>query len=204
MVKCKYCGKEISVKGLSHEKFCQLNPDRIKRNGENNPHFGKKGSNQYSKDVKMSDDTKKKISIAKTGKNLSEKHKLNVSVSMKKAHLEKRAWNIGMSRWNNKKSYPEKFFIKVIENEFIDKNYKNEYSIGIYSLDFAWIHKKKCIEIDGKQHERFEEYKVRDRKKDIFLKENGWSILRISWKEMYDNPKQKIKEAYNFIHDGEA
>lgn len=61
---------------------------------------------------------------------------------MKIAHKEGRAWNIGKSRWHNEASYPENFFIKVIENEFEDKNYKREFNIGIYSIDFAWPHKK--------------------------------------------------------------
>lgn len=56
---------------------------------------------------------------------------------MKKAHKENRAWNIGKSRWNNKSSYPEEFFIRVIENEFSDKNYIREYPFKRFSLDFV-------------------------------------------------------------------
>ena len=90
------------------------------------------------------------------GKPVTEETKKKISESMKKAHKEGRAWNIGKSRWNNKHSYPEEFFIQVINNEFEDKNYVCEYPLEIYSLDFAWIEKKKCIEIDGDQHQRFE------------------------------------------------
>ena len=118
---------------------------------------------------------------------------------MKKAHKEGRAHNIGSSRWNNEPSYPEKFFMKVIENEFNDKNYQREYPFGKYSLDFAWIDKKCCIEIDGEQHDRFKEYKQRDIKKDTLLKENGWKILRIKWKDLYKNSKEIIKKAKEFI-----
>jgi hypothetical protein len=49
------------------------------------------------------------------------------SNSMKKAHADGRAWNIGRSRWNNEPSWPEKWFIQVIENEFNDKVYEREY-----------------------------------------------------------------------------
>jgi len=41
-----------------------------------------------------------------------------MSKAMKKAHAEGRAHNIGTSRWNNEPSWPEQFFMKVIENEF--------------------------------------------------------------------------------------
>lgn len=118
---------------------------------------------------------------------------------MKKAHKEGRAHNIGSSRWNNEPSYPEIFFMKVIQNEFNDKNYCREYPFGKYSLDFAWVEKKRCIEIDGEQHERFEEYRKRDEQKDKLLIENNWKVLRIKWKDLYKNTKEIIKAAKDFI-----
>jgi very-short-patch-repair endonuclease len=138
---------------------------------------------------------------ANKGKKLTVKQKSLISRGMKKAHAEGRAWNIGKSRWNNKKSYPEEFFSKIIENEFQDKEYICEHPFFKYSIDFAWINKKLAIEIDGEQHERFEEYKARDKEKDRLLLLHGWKILRIKWKDMYNNTKMKIKEAYNFIHN---
>lgn len=134
------------------------------------------------------------------GKHLPEEMKKNISNGMKRAHAEGRAWNIGKSRWNNEPSYPEKFFMKVIENEFEDKNYKFEHPVGIYSVDFAWIEKKKAIEIDGAQHERFDEVKRRDRRKDKYLLENGWTILRVSWSKMYHDTQKLIRECKDFIY----
>ena len=172
---CKFCYKEFETgpKLGSHVRMCKLRPD-------------------YESLLKKS--TSKRIGIK-----LSEEHKNIISESMKKAHKEGRAWNIGMSRWNNKSSYPEKFFMKVIKNEFDDKNYQREYNVGIYSLDFAWVDKKKVIEIDGAQHQRFEEYKERDKRKDQFLIKEGWKILRIPWKNMYHHPQKEIQRCKNFI-----
>lgn len=201
MINCKYCNKEISPLGKIHEKFCIENPNRQSRSGSNNPNYGKKGTNQYANGVIMSDETKAKISFYAKQQVPSDEKKKKISESMKKAHIEGRAWNIGMSRWNNKKSYPEDFFTKVIENEFEDKNYINEFPLSKYSLDFAWPEKKKAIEIDGEQHQRFQEYRERDERKDLYAKEHGWEILRISWKEMFNNTKHHIEIAYNFIHD---
>ena len=133
------------------------------------------------------------------GKHLSTETKEKISISMKNAHREGRAHNIGACRWNNEPSYPEQFFIRVIENEFNDKNYQREYPFIKYSLDFAWVHKKKVIEIDGEQHERFEEYKNRDKEKDKLLKESGWKIFRIKWKDMFNNSKYWINKAKMFI-----
>lgn len=133
------------------------------------------------------------------GKHFTEESKRKISESMKKAHKEGRAHNIGSSRWNNEPSYPEIFFMKVIQNEFNDKNYCREYPFGKYSLDFAWVEKKRCIEIDGEQHERFEEYRKRDEQKDKLLIENNWKVLRIKWKDLYKNTKEIIKAAKDFI-----
>lgn len=135
------------------------------------------------------------------GQHLSEEMKKKISTAMVKAHAEGRAHNIGSCRWNNKPSYPESWFMQVIDNEFTDKNYIREYPFGKYSLDFAWVDKKKCIEIDGEQHQRFEDYQERDRCKDKLLMENGWQILRLPWKEVYNNPKIAIQKAKTFIED---
>ena len=133
------------------------------------------------------------------GMKLPSEIKEKISLSMKKAHREGRAHNIGESRWNNQPSYPEKFFMKVIENEFFDKNYIKEYPFKKYSLDFAWVHKKKVIEIDGEQHEQFEEYKNRDKEKDKLLIENGWQVLRIKWKDIMRESKYWIEIAKEFV-----
>lgn len=132
-------------------------------------------------------------------KKLSENARRSISSSMKIAHKEKRAWNIGKSRWNNKKSYPETFFERCILNEFDDKDYICEYPLDIYSLDFAWPHKKKAIEIDGEQHLRFEEYRIRDKRKDDKAEELGWKIVRIQWKDLFNFTKNYLELAKNFI-----
>lgn len=173
--KCKFCEKEFNngLKLGGHINNCLKNP-------------------KYN-------DIKNKIKISKIGIKTKESTKIKISNSMKNAHKEGRAWNIGKSRWNNKPSYPELFFMKVIENEFIDKNYKREYPFGKYSLDFAWVHKNKVIEIDGEQHERFDFYKKRDIMKDNYLRDKGWEILRIKWKDMFSNTKEYIILCKKFI-----
>jgi very-short-patch-repair endonuclease len=207
---CKFCGKELNPNGFSHQTFCKMNPDRKSRSGENNGMYGKKGNNQFIKakdegiNIEVSKETREKISKSSTGRIPNEETKKKISDSMKIAHKKGIAWNIGKSRWNNKKSYPEEFFTLVIENEFIDKNYTSEYNVKIYSIDFAWVDKKLAIEIDGEQHERFQEVIERDKRKDKLLISEGWKILRIKWKDMYSDSKKWIKIAYDFIHDGEA
>jgi very-short-patch-repair endonuclease len=134
------------------------------------------------------------------GKKLSDETKKKISESMIKAHMEGRAHNIGQCRWNNEPSYPEKFFMLVINNEFIDKDYKRELPFHRFSLDFAWVHKKKCIEIDGEQHEK-EEQKNRDIEKDRLLLQEGWKVLRLKWIDICNDTKEYIKIARQFIDE---
>jgi very-short-patch-repair endonuclease len=208
--KCPFCEKEYSKLGILIHIWRNHTEDGIKFSTNEGYKNGRTAWNKgLTKETnenvrKNGESLSNNIKNGKTipywkDKHISEETKQVISDKMKLAHKEGRAWNIGKSRWNNKKSYPEIFFEKVINNEFLDKYYKTEYNIGIYSLDFAWIHKKKVIEIDGEQHERFEEYRLRDIKKDEFLISNGWTILRIKWKDMYNNTKEKIQEAKNFI-----
>lgn len=114
---------------------------------------------------------------------------------------ERHAKNIA-ARWKNPHvatSYPEKFFMKVIKNEFEDKNYTKELPIGKWFFDFAWKDKKRAIEIDGQQHQRYKHQIESDKKKDAYAKSQGWKVLRISWKDIYNNPKKFIKIAKRFI-----
>lgn len=96
-------------------------------------------------------------------------------------------------------SYPETFFSTVIENEFSDKGYEAEHPFGSFSLDFAWTHLKKCIEIDGEQHFATQEAIDRDKRKDAFLASKGWEVMRIRWKDFYKDPKPYILLAKQFI-----
>ena len=132
----------------------------------------------------------------------TEESKRKISESMKKAHAEGRAHNIGECRWNNKPSYPEQWFMKVLLNEFgmeLGKDYEREVPFHKFSLDFAWKDKKNCVEIDGEQHERFKEQKRRDEEKDLLLKEEGWLEIRKPWKEIFNEPKKFIEEVRNIL-----
>lgn len=152
--KCKYCKKEFDngLKLGGHIVLCSLNP-----NAKN---------------------TKAKISKLNLGKSLTDSTKDKISKSMKLAHKEGRAWNIGKSRWNNEQSYPEKFFVQVIKNNFMDLEYETEFPFSKYSFDFAWPAKLKAIEIDGDQHTRFIEYANRDKVKDELAKKKWMASFK--------------------------
>lgn len=87
MLNCEFCRKECKNKNAlaQHQIRCRSNPDRIDMSGSNNPHFNKKGSNQWkSGDYIISDETRHKLSIAHKGKTHSQETKEKLSRHAKK------------------------------------------------------------------------------------------------------------------------
>jgi len=94
-----------------------------------------------------------------------------------KAHPEQTAW-----RKNNEPSYPEKCFIKFLEENGYDKKFliEREKSVFPFYIDFAFTQIKLAVEIDGSQHVREEERIRKDEEKNKLLHDNGWKVLRVS------------------------
>ena len=96
-----------------------------------------------------------------------------------------------------KESYPESIFRKFLEEMGAIKgdDFLQEYRVfkpswiegHSFYLDFAFIdeHGKRNIEIDGGQHLKLERTES-DRIRDEYLKLQGWQILRIPVKTLYD------------------
>lgn len=78
-------------------------------------------------------------------------------------------------------SYPEKYFNEILEKTNL--KYERYFRIGLYELDFAFLNKKIDLEIDGEQHCVDLKIVNSDIKRDKFMKDNGWDIIRINWKK---------------------
>lgn len=213
-MKCNYCDRDCKNPNSlrNHERLCRQNPNRQESSWKiHHARLLCGESTSWNKGLTKDDpriaQASAKIATTLRGRKnppLSSEHKASIAASMRLAHANGKAWNIGKSRWNNKRSWPEIFFEMVVMNEFDDKNYVQEYPLSIYSLDFAWLHKRRCIEIDGEQHERFVEYQERDTRKNAVIEAAGWEILRIKWVEMYRDTKYWIRIAKEFIDAVEA
>lgn len=97
-------------------------------------------------------------------------------------------------------SYPEKFFIKVLEQNQIQFEHNFpilKKGLGLnesynYFLDFYLKDKNIDLEIDGRQHNRRIES---DNKRDEALTKNGFYVYRIKWRSINsDEGKKYIKE----------
>ena len=79
----------------------------------------------------------------------------------------------------NIKSYAEKFFERVLNNNRI--SYERERYVGKYFLDF--VVGNIDLEIDGKQHQ-YAERKQSDYVRDDYLRSQGYFVYRIRWNEI--------------------
>lgn len=98
------------------------------------------------------------------------------------------------SRTNKEPSYPEKFFMQLLEWKNIP--YQREVKIGKYFADF--VINGKVLEIDGHQHQR-PERQIKDQEKDTFLKENGYSVTRIQWRNPSKYSKEMMDQLDSFL-----
>ena len=90
-------------------------------------------------------------------------------------------------------SYPEKYFEDILSKS--ELKYERYYRIGLYELDFAFLDKKIDLEIDGNQHEEDERIKSSDSRRDQFMIDEGWKIIRISWRK-YQKLSKEDKANY--------
>jgi len=127
----------------------------------------------------------------------------NCSNKLISKSIKKRVDNGSHNGWQSRNiiSYPEQFFIKVLDNNNIE--FKFNYPINKrkdlyidepynYFLDFYFPEKKIALEIDGNQHKYRTEH---DRLRDERLQNVGIKIFRIKWKSINnDKGKEYIKD----------
>lgn len=104
---------------------------------------------------------------------------------------------------SSKESYPEKYFTELFKNEGIEVT--KSFYIGLYELDFCILDKKIDIEIDGNQHYYDDKIVESDKRRNKFLEDNGWDIIRINWSEYqklnFDEKNEYIINLKNYINN---
>lgn len=227
---CEYCGKEhdgsfgsgrFCCSECSHKYSSNTNKEERLNNiskslkGRPSPLKGKKFG-EDSRIHKLSKETKEKISKSlKNNPNLKgseilKNYRDNESPEQKNSRLKKisetnkRLYKEGKIKgWNsrNKKSYAEKFWTKVLNNnniEFISEKVVTKKELGVdevgnYFLDFV-INGNIDLEIDGKQHKYLDRAES-DRIRDERLMKNGYIVYRIPFiNPNTDDNKELVKK----------
>jgi very-short-patch-repair endonuclease len=78
-------------------------------------------------------------------------------------------------------------------------NIENSETLKI--IDIAIVNKKIAIEIDGEQHYLDPKIIKSDKRKNKFLTENGWNIIRIKWSDYQKFNKIEKEDYINKIID---
>lgn len=60
--------------------------------------------------------------------------------------------------------------------------------VGRYRIDIAFKKEKIAIECDGKAYHSTKQQLANDRRKDRYLRNEGWRVLRFSGSQIYNDP----------------
>jgi very-short-patch-repair endonuclease len=88
----------------------------------------------------------------------------------------------------------------VIERKLYDALVYNGYAVttqvkcGPYRIDLALIGPRIAIEADGKAFHSSPAQKAHDRKKNAYLRKNGWRVLRFSGRQINGQMSQVIQK----------
>lgn len=154
--------------------------------------------------IKMRDrSSSTKISKSKNPYKHTEETKQKIS-KIRKEYLKNNPDKVPyLLNHSRKESYPEKYFTEIFQKEKIDVLKK--YRIGLYELDFAIPERKIDIEIDGEQHYCDSKIVESDKKRNEYLINQGWDIIRIRWShynKLSKNEKNKfIDNIKNYIQN---
>lgn len=131
------------------------------------------------------------------GKRHTKEQNKKISESMKKYYSEHTELSPYKLHHSSKESYPEKYFNKLLINEGII-NFKREFPIKRYSLDFAFENNKIDLEIDGSQHYTDSRIVQHDIERTQNLEKEGWKVIRVRWDEW---KKKTLEEKREWIEN---
>lgn len=161
---CKYCETkfENGVKLGGHQVHCKFNPKREET---------LKKISDSSKGRKLSDETKKTISLSR--------------IKYLKENSDKHPW-----KKNDKfKSEPcEKFKLILREMGFNFEEEFNPIENRFFAVDIAFPANKICIEINGEQHyNRDGSLRRYYKERHDLIASKGWTIIEIHYLKVYDS-----------------
>ena len=76
--------------------------------------------------------------------------------------------------------------------------FKRQYSIGVYYVDFYCYRAKLIVELDGSQH-CTEEALLYDRQRTAYLESQGFKVLRISNLDVWKNFRGVCEQIHNEV-----
>jgi very-short-patch-repair endonuclease len=208
---CRFCSRvaKNNNSNSQHELRCKFNPNKLK-NSEKSEKWklamaSRKGNceNQFTRakrlGLPMPKATNRYIKAKELGLECvphkhSEETKQKIS-KIRIKYLEENPDKVPykLNHYSKGRSYPENYWKSILDAHKLV--YKEQYQIYLYQLDFAFVDSKIDLEIDGEQHYLDERISLSDQRRNEYLENLGWKIIRIRWSEFQKN---KDKEA--FVH----
>lgn len=185
--KCEICNKNFIKKHVCSIK--KIKPSKnyecyfCNKKFENGQSFGGHLTHCYLNP--NSSETHKKTSNSNKGKHHSIETKEKLSATKIRFLNENPDKVPYLLNHSSKMSYPELLFKNALESSKITEWIYN-YQQGIYQYDFAFIENKIDVEIDGGTH-LTEKVKKIDARRDEYSRNNGWTVIRFTAKEVKEN-----------------
>lgn len=160
-----------------------------------------KGTNQYTKAKELglpkpeiSDESRKKRSDAnKRRPPMSAETKKKISESRIKFLRENpHMVPYKLNHYSKGRSYAEEYWKTILDSNNL--TYDEQYQIGPYQLDFAFVADKIDLEIDGDQHHLDQRVVKSDIRRNEYLGALGWKTIRIKWSDY-----QKLVDKKTFV-----
>ena len=102
--------------------------------------------------------------------------------------------NVELARKLRKEQTPQesKFWSMVRNHRFYDLEFKRQYPMGDYIVDFICREKKIIVELDGGQHNELENIEY-DKQRSLYLEERGYKVVRF-WNNDIDSNMKGVYE----------
>jgi very-short-patch-repair endonuclease len=80
-------------------------------------------------------------------------------------------------------STPETLLWKILRDRRIHMKFRRQMPIGNFIIDFVCMRQRLIVELDGPHHETVEQ-KISDARRELWLKQQAFRVLRITTDEM--------------------
>jgi len=77
--------------------------------------------------------------------------------------------------------------------------FRRQHPVGPYIADFACVRARVIVETDGDSHDE-----ARDARRDRYLAERGWRVIRFCDSEIYGNLEGALNHIWRELHGPEA
>jgi very-short-patch-repair endonuclease len=186
---CKFCNRETTNAGANkkHENRCKQNPNPTPVSQRQLDALkSREIKNQFMKARKLGLPMPSGTMTGKIGTFTGRKHSNETKDKISKSRIKYLSENpdkvpYKLNHYSKGPSYPERYWKKVFDKLKVD--YTEQYQIHTYQLDFALIEQKIDIEIDGEQHYLDPKIIESDIRRNKYLEDLGWKIIRIRWSE---------------------